>query len=248
MKEYIRYLKSDFYKLRYSWLYPIHVLFPVCGAGLTLTYAKISTSSNFNKMAAFVQIISIAYPFVISIVCQIVADQEMQAGNCQNLLTLSSRIKAIISKLTILLSFGFIATFFTVVLFGSVFPIVTGKPIPTAFFLFMPLVLWGSNFMLYEIYLILAFQFGRNVGISIGAIGSMMSALLQTGLGTGLWYVTPFGVGVHFAENTLTKVLRLSIIASAEIKIGILYCVISTCAILGILIFWFSRYNGRCID
>ena len=79
MTEYFRYLKSDLYKLRRCAFFPAHLLFSLCGAALMLVYAGISGSSDSNKLAAFAQIHAIAYPFVISIVCQITADQEMRA-------------------------------------------------------------------------------------------------------------------------------------------------------------------------
>ena len=72
MDEYCRYLKSDVYKLRRSWFFVIHLLFPVFGAALMLIYSRLSSSSELNKLAAFTQIIAIAFPFVISVVCQIV--------------------------------------------------------------------------------------------------------------------------------------------------------------------------------
>ena len=81
MDEYCRYLKSDVYKLRRSWFFVIHLLFPVFGAALMLIYSRLSSSSELNKLAAFTQIIAIAFPFVISVVCQIVAEQELQAGH-----------------------------------------------------------------------------------------------------------------------------------------------------------------------
>lgn len=76
MDEYCRYLKSDVYKLWHSWFFVIHLLFPVFGATLMLIYSRLSSNSELNKLVAFAQIIAIAFPFVISVVCQIVAEQE----------------------------------------------------------------------------------------------------------------------------------------------------------------------------
>ena len=72
MSEYYRYLKSDIYKLRHSWFLGIHLLFPVLGSTLMLLYSHLSSGSELNKLAAFAQIIAIAYPFVISVVCQLI--------------------------------------------------------------------------------------------------------------------------------------------------------------------------------
>lgn len=134
MTEYFRCLKSDFYKLRRCAFFPAHLLFSLCGAALMLIYAGISGSSDSNKLAAFAQIHAIAYPFVVSIVCQIAADQEMRAGHFQNLLTRTSRMKGILSKLTWLFLAGLAAVVISAMLFCSLFPFVTGTQTPAGFF------------------------------------------------------------------------------------------------------------------
>lgn len=248
MNEYWRYLKSDIYKLRRSWFFWVHLLFPVLGAALMLLYSRLSSGSELNQLAAFTQMIAIVFPFAISIVCQIAAEQELQAGHVQNILTLPSRSKAIFSKLAILLLAGLFSAVLSTVLFGVTFSCMTGAELPVGFFIFIPIVLWVSNVMLYGLHLILAFRFGRNFGISIGVIESLLSALLQTGLGDGRWYVIPYGLGVRFAENTLICIFRLSSTENAEIHMGIVFCILATCSIIGMVTFWFSRYSGTSSD
>lgn len=155
MDEYCRYLKSDVYKLRHSWFFVIHLLFPFFGAALMLIYSRLSSSSELNKLAAFTQIIAIAFPFVISVVCQIVAEQELQAGHFQNMLTLPNRKKAIFSKFAILLLSGLFSVTLTTVLFGIPFSYITGTKLPVRFFILIPFVLWVSNIMMYGLHLIL---------------------------------------------------------------------------------------------
>ena len=248
MNEFCRYLKSDIYKLRHSWFFKIHLLFPVLGAALMLLDSHLSSSDELYKLAGFAQLIAIAFPFVISIVCQIVAEQELQAGHFQNMLTLPSRKKAIFSKFAILLIAGLFSVVLSTVLFGVLFSYFTGTKLPVGFFIFIPIVLWASNVMMYGLHLIIAFRFGRNFGISIGVIGSLLSALLQTGLGDGRWYVIPYGLGVRFAENALVYIFHLSSMANAEIHIGIVFCILVTCGIIGFVTFWFSRYSGTSTD
>lgn len=248
MDEYCRYLKSDIYKLLHSWFFVIHLLFPILGAALMLIYSHLSSSSELNKLAAFTQIVAIAFPFVISVVCQIVADQELQAGRFQNMLTLSSRKKAIFSKFAVLLLSGLFSVALSTVLFGIPFSYIAGTKLPAGFFVLIPLVVWGSNIMMYGLHLILAFRFGRNFGISIGVIGSLLSAILQTGLGTGLWYVIPYGLGVHFAEGALAYLFNLSPVGKLETQIGILFCIVITCGIINLIALWFSRYSGTFSD
>ena len=244
MTEYFRCLKSDFYKLRHCAFFPVHLLFSLCGAALMLVYAGISVSSDSNKVAAFAQIHAMAYPFVISIVCQIAADQEMRAGHFQNLLTRTSRTKEILSKMTWLFLAGLAAVVISAVLFGGLFPLVTGAQLPVGFFPAIPLELWASNLFLYGLHLFLAVRFGRNLGISVGAAGSLLSALMQTGLGAGIWYVLPYGWGVRFSESVVAWLFHLPTANQSDLQAGILYGAVISCVIIIGCIVWFSRYNG----
>ena len=244
MYEYYRYLKSDIYKLWHSWFFAVHLIFPVLGAALMLLDSYLSSSDELNKLAAFAQLIAIAFPFEISVVCQIVAEQELHAGHFQNMLTLPSRQNAIFSKFAILLISGLFSVTLSTVLFGVLFSYFTGTKLPVGFFIFIPIVLWASNVMMYGLHLILAFRFGKNLGISIGVIGSLLSALFQTGLGDGRWYVIPYGLGIRFADNTLIYIFHLPSMINAEIHIGIFFCTVVTCGIIELVIFWFSRYGG----
>lgn len=244
MTEYFRCLKSDFYKLRRCAFFPVHLLFSLCGATLMLVYAGISGSSDSNKLAAFAQIHAIAYPFVVSIVCQIAADQEMRAGHFQNLLTRASRTKGILSKLTWLFLAGLAAIGISAALFGSLFPVVTGEQTPVGFFFAVPLALWASNLFLYGLHLFLAVRFGRNLGISVGAAGSLVSALMQTELGAGIWYVIPYGWSVRFSESAVAWLFHLPAANQSQLQEGILYSAVISCVIIIGCIVWFSRYNG----
>ena len=244
MTEYFRCLKSDFYKLRRCAFFPAHLLFSLCGAALMLIYAGISGSSDSNKLAAFAQIHAIAYPFVVSIVCQIAADQEMRAGHFQNLLTRTSRMKGILSKLTWLFLAGLAAVVISAMLFCSLFPFVTGTQTPAGFFLAIPLVLWASNLFLYGLHLFLAIRFGRNLGISVGAVGSLLSALMQTGLGAGIWHEIPYGWSVRFSESAVAGLFHLPAANQSDLQAGILYGTVISCVIIIGCIVWFSRYSG----
>lgn len=248
MIEYCCCLKSDIYKLRHSGFFAIHLLFPVLGAALMLLDSHLSSSGELNKLVVFAQLIAIAFPLTISIVCQIVAEQELQAGHFQNMLTFPSRKNAIFSKLAILLIAGLFSVALSTGLFGIPFSYFTGTRLPVGFFIFIPIVIWASNVMMYGLHLILAFRFGRNLGISIGVIGSLLSALLQTGLGDGRWYVIPYGLGVRFAENTLIYIFHLSSAINAEVRLGIIFCILVTCGTIGLVSFWFSRYSGTSTD
>lgn len=249
MIELYHYLKSDFYKLRNSSFFWVHVLFPFLGVALVLLYATFAAVNDINKIAVFFQLFAIAYPFVISIVCEIIAGQENRAGHYQNILVLRSKTKAILSKFLLLIAAGLLAVLLSIFLFTLLLPATGTKLLlPTSSLVLPALTLWSSNILLYALSIILAFRFGRTVCIGMGAIGSLLAALLQTGLGTGLWFVLPYGFGIHLSDFALQFALQDSTAVSAELKFGISMCAGMTVLFIVILFVWFLRYEGKCTN
>jgi len=82
----------------------------------------------------------------------------------------------------------------------------------------------------------------------MGAIGSLLAALLQTGLGTGLWFVLPYGFGIRLSDFALQFALQDSTAVSAELKFGISMCAGMTVLFIVILFVWFLRYEGKCTN
>ena len=190
-----------------------------------------------------------AFPFAIGIVCQIAAEQEARAGNFQNILTLPNRAKSIISKLSILLFFGLLSAILCTALFGVFFSL-TGSTLAISLeiIILIPTVIWGEQHIdLYFQYLI-ALRFGGNFCIAVGVAGSLLSALLQTGLGTGIWFIIPYGLGIRFSEFALKKSAKFS----SSYRFGNknrnnILCYSNKCYEWSNY-FWFSKYDGNRIS
>ncbi|MCM1050201.1 MAG: lantibiotic immunity ABC transporter MutG family permease subunit [Clostridiales bacterium] len=242
MREQFRYIRSDLYKLRRSPFVLVHLAFAVCGAGIVIIYALLSKSSEVNKLAVFFQMLSIAFPFAIGIVCQIDAEWEARAGNFYNMLTLPNRTKSMISKLLVLLIFGLLSAILSTALFCAFFSL-TGAALVLSIeiIILIPAVIWGSSIFIYVFQYMIALSFGGSSCIAVGAVGSLLSALLQTGLGTGIWFIIPYGLGSRFSEFALARVLGLAAFMDLEIKTEIMFCIIETSVILGVMIYLFSK-------
>ena len=109
------------------------------------------------------------------------------------------------------------------------------------------LVLWGSNLLLYALHLLGAFYFGRNVCIGVGAVGSLLAALLQTGLGTGLWFVLPYGFGVRLTDYFLMYSMDVISVLNTEIKFGMGCCIGITSVAICLMITFLYRYSGKSV-
>lgn len=246
MPSYWRYMRSDLYKLHHSGFFVLHLVLPLVGAAVTLLFAGISHSDAPAKWAAFCQFMALAFPFMIAIACHVLVEPEAKAGRFQHILSLPNRITALLSKLTVLLVSGFAATLGTTVLFGFLFPFVSGTVnVPIGFYIAIPVVLWGSQLFLYALQLMVAIRFGKNVGIGLGGVGCLLVALLHTGLGSGLWYVLPYGWGIRFSMYTLEHMVGVTTLDAQELQAGLVCYGVGTCVIIAILVGWFSRYNGN---
>ena len=246
MVEFIRYTKSDLYKLKYSSFYFIHLALPICGVCLLLLYTAFSSISELNIVSSFFQIFAICYPFVIAIVCTIVEEQEMGAGYFQNLLTLPHWGFSVLSKFLILITFGLLAMIGSATLFYILLPIFRDTTaLSIELFLFPAFVLWSTNIIFYVVHFMIAFRFGKNACIGLGAIGSLLVALLQTGLGTGIWFVIPYGISIRLSNYALNYLLRIESIQNSEVTTAIVICFTLTVLLIIILMIWFGKYSGK---
>ncbi len=211
-----------------------------------LLYASLTSVTDINKIFAFFQVVAMIYPFAVSIVCGIIAEQEESAGHYQNILTLPNRKIYILAMLLILVLFSLISVVGTSVIFYIILPVMgTIPPLSFGAFIVPSFVLCGCSISSYAFSLMLALRFGRNACIGVGAIGVLLTALLQTGLGTGIWYVLPYGISIHLADYSLERLLYFAQGTDKEIKIAMISCMIYTIVFVGTLIIWFAHYSEK---
>ena len=114
MIEIIRLVKADFMKMRHTAFYYIHTIMPILGAMLVLIYFAIA-KRNIMNVDGYLQVVAMVFPFLISIVCSEVIEQEEIAGNFKELFTYGyGKNKAFISKLIVLLISGTYSTILAV--------------------------------------------------------------------------------------------------------------------------------------
>lgn len=164
----------------------------------------------------------------------------------QNLLAAPSRVKTLSSELLLFLLPGFLAV--GIALFGyQAVLILKGEGIVLGIrdLFLLIFVLWASNVPVYVIHLFLGFRFGEGVTIGAGVGESVISAVMLTGLGDGVWYVWWPSYGMRF--STLLLALKQGAGGSLlrQIRLGgICYLTVSVLSLVMIFI-WFQRFEGR---
>lgn len=244
-------LRADLLKTRRTPFQLLHLLAPLIAGAVFLAYYSYSPWSAADKVQAYLQVLGCAFPTLIALVCSMTAEQEALAGHFQGLLALPAlRIKVYASKLLLLLIYSLGAVLLAVILFGLGFREVLGeKGLGMAFYWSGAGILFGSNVFLYLFFGFVSLRFGRGPSIGIGIVGSLVAALLLTGLGDGLWPYVPFAWGVHLVSIWTVHASGTPLpLALSQADYGITLCILATVAAAVLSFLWFQRWEGRSAD
>lgn len=249
MVYFIRVLHSDLLKMKRSMLMRIHFIIPLIVIIAFLSYYSISPHSNILEVTGYLQVIGVSFPLIISIVTSICIDQESVAGNFIEML-IGSKMKNVtfLSKMTLLIIMGFLAIMLSCIGFYlGFFYILHQNNFDIGFYFIASLILMGSNVFEYIFHLFLAMRYGKSVSMGVGITETMLSAILLTGLGDGIWPYIPCALGSRLV-NYWIMFNSEPLMINDDLK-GIYYAICS-CVILTILAFiiscvWFHYWEGR---
>ena len=104
--------------------------------------------------------------------------------------------------------------------------------------------------ILYLIHLVVVFLFGNGANIGLGIAESLLSALLLTGLGDGIWQFIPCAWGTRLM-GTLINLWYYSghsLFFKQQLLIWLEVAVPLTLMALILSIIWFDRWQGRSSD
>ncbi|CEN24563.1 lantibiotic immunity ABC transporter MutG family permease subunit [Paraclostridium sordellii] len=203
MVHFLNYLKADFYKFYHSNIIKLHLIIPIITVISFLLYYTISPWSELEKVMAYVQIISISFPLIISIIVNMVYEQEEEAGFQYFLGIADKKYFAHFSKLILMLILGLISTLIAILGFGITFHFMGNSLIEIGVYIKESLIVFGSSILLYMLQYLVVFYFGRGASIGIGIIGSTISALMITGIGEGVWTLLPWGYSIRLSSYFL---------------------------------------------
>ena len=155
MKYLFRIIKTDIYKIIHSPLLLIHLVIPILGAAIFLAYYMISPWSEVEKVMAYLQVLAMAFPFLISLITVMVAEQEQRAGSFQMLLSSPcSRFIPHFSKLIVLLILGLFSSVIAVVGFGFIFRLMGNTYFSILLYVKEAILLFIGNVILYKIFVV----------------------------------------------------------------------------------------------
>ncbi|MBU3188166.1 lantibiotic immunity ABC transporter MutG family permease subunit [Clostridium bowmanii] len=239
----LRCIKSDFYKLRHTSILWIHLLIPLAGAFTFLLYYHITAKNSIGDIKTYLEVLAIAFPLLIGLISGIVIDQEELAGNFQVLLTTSKlKCTTYLSKLIILLLLGSFSIILAVGIFALGFHVV-----PCLFYLKAAGALVLGNIFIYILHVFISLQFGKGASTGIGVSGSLISALMLTGLGDYIWHFIPWAWGVRFCDNMIYQLIYSSFSTefASDSQNGLFIMLFAICIAFASSLCWFRKWEGR---
>ena len=247
MKQFIRAIKSDIYKMVHSQVLLIHLLVPLFGMVAFLAYYTVSPWGESQKVSAYLQVLAMAFPMLTGIVTVMVSEQESQAASCQMMLsTPSKRYIPHFAKLIVILIFGLFSSVIAVIGFGTGFRLMGNVGLPLSIYIKLAILLFFGNITLYILQYIVSFAFGKGIGLGLGIVGSLLSALLLTGLGDRIWTFLPWSIATRFCSMFVeSKVTNVSFINLPGVIQGIMFIGLTSVILLLILVLWSTKWDGR---
>lgn len=247
MKQFIRTIKSDIYKALHSQVLLIHLFVPLFGMAAFLAYYNISPWSEPQKVSAYLQVLAMVFPMLIGIVTVVVSEQEVQAASCQMLLsTPCKRYIPHFAKLLVILIFGFLSSIIAVFGFGTLFRLMGNVVFPLSLYINSAILLFLGNLTLYILQYIVSFAFGKGIGLGLGIVGSLLSALLLTGLGDRIWTFLPWSISIRFCSMFVeSKITNVSFVDLSGVTQGVMFIGVTSAILLMILAAWSTKWDGR---
>lgn len=252
MRTWIRAARAELVKMKRTYLYGLHIAVPVAGSLIFLLYYHAAGWGDMEEIAGYIEIIGIALPFAVSLVCA--GNVGLEEGNhFQTFLGSSARKwRAFAVKWMVLWGLGFMTVAAAVFLFTAGFQRGLGKEgVSIGTYAGAAVVLWLGSVPLYLEHLFLNFVFTKSVSLSVGVAQFLLSALFLTGLGDGRWQFFPCTWSARgsvlllycMAEEGREALWRM------ELRTSFVICLLLMLLLYAIIRVWFHFYEGRkCND
>lgn len=242
MVSFVSYTVSEFRKTKRLKFRIAHVLIPVCVDIFFLWYYRYSVWDSVTKIAAYFQVLSMGFPFLISLFCTILTEQESSAGSLFHMLSAPQRGRAFLAKLLLLILCGG----FSVLLACSLFAAGYDGCGDHVFYAEAAMLLWGGSMPLYICHMFLSLRFPKAVSLGVGITESLLAALMVTSLGDMIWKYIPCAWSARWITQ-LTEMYFMQKNPDMDFHTTLLTCAIMIVVLL-FLFRIFSEYFEGAVD
>lgn len=255
-------MRAELLKIRRTPILSIHLVIPLCTAGIFLLYYAITPYSPTGKVQAYIQVLGGGMPLMVCIIAAFGVEQERNAGKLAHLCGASSRRIMAFGKLLFYIVMGMAALLLAALVFAGGMTFLGQNPYPVEVYLICVAIIGLSSSFCYVVGFALALRFGRNAAVIAGVAASLISFVMLTGLGSLLWPVIPSAWPAHLASDYLSFVatnfsggiaLSGASLVSVEVPLrvsllGIIMCVLVTSSALLWYGWWVERFEAPSLS
>lgn len=264
MRECVRMIRAESYKMRGTLFLPFHMMVPCVGGLLFLFYYGYHDFAPGKEWAWYIETVSIVFPAMISFVCSISVRIEKNNHFSVLLGTAVCRRNSLLAKWIVLSAAGLFSLIIAVGGFFAVWRATEEKGDGFGrLCLLTILILWAGSQSMYLFHLCVCLRWSENISMCIGVLQSVLAALLQTGLGHGIWqffgcsfcgrwssylllYCYVYGEGefkLSFGSGIIDGLFAFGKVPeNLAVSAGVMVI-----WIIGIFV-WYQRFEGRCMD
>lgn len=250
MREFIRLVHSEFYKMKHTVFFVLHLIVPAFGIFVFLCYYGVSPHKWEEELLAYITVLTVALPLSISIVCAQAVSYEEGNHFLAFLGTALKRRHAFWAKWFLVFFMGLLAMALTVGGFMAGYCLLLRRcDFDLWFTAAVTLVMWIGSAGMYVSHMFLNLWKPKSVSLGIGMVESASAALLLTGLGDGLWQFLPCAYGGHWEEIFMRYWFYGSVSVSYEfIRNSLFINVLVTAGIIMAAVAGFHFYEGRRVN
>ena len=239
MRQFARLCMGECYKAKHTIIPVLHIGVPLVGSVVLLLYYHSSKVETMVQLSTFSQLIGLAFPFIVSLVCACQTGLE-EGNHFQTFLGGSGGwLRSFWAKCLMLQIAGGASVVIGMGSFALGERYLLGNAdLPSVLYMEIAAGLWLGSLIQYPIHLFLNMRFSQSVSMGIGVMQSVLAALLITGLGEGIWQFLPCSWSIRFSAEVLKRFLGLG----TDFRWGIFGLIsIGVCAIISL---WF-QYRGE---
>ena len=246
MQTLVRNYKAEIYQMLHSKLLIVHLVVPMVGILLFVSYYRYAPWENTDKISAYLQAVAMAFPILAAIVIGMDCEGERNAANFQRILTMShSKKLGHLSKLLALGTLGVMSVLITVVGFGILTIAMGNDVIGLVDYFKLAMLLFVTNIGWYSIEYIVSFNWGSGIALGLGIVGGLLSPLMVFDLGDGIWQMIPCAWGMRLVGYTF-EMMNASENQHIQgiFQQGFDRMIVISLLILFIFIIWSERWQG----
>lgn len=240
MRQFLRLCRAEQYKMKHTILPILHWFIPLIGSAVFLLYYRSTQWESVMQLSGFVQMMGLVFPFLVSLVCSRSITLE-ESNHMQIFLGGSAgRVPSLLAKCVVLQLAGLAAVIVGIGIFAFGEHVLLGNTdIPNILYIGSVTGLWLGSLVLYPIHLFLCMRFSKSVSMGIGVAQSVLSALLITGLGDGIWQFFPSSWSMRLSTYALSDLL----FSEQVLEEGII-CLLISVVVCVIISLWF-HFRGE---